>query len=150
MKMVSTAFCTTGLSSHVFKNPTKTIQGQIFNQSIHRDWNREWSMEQEENNDTKSSTGKVKDGRERNTTINWIFVSYNVDVLWVNYSPLRQSWKTHGSKKVSCLYQSTWSNRTLYFNIFFIVFPGAVSYFHPVTVKIIFLHCVRRVRIIRS
>ena len=32
-------------------------------------------MEQEENKHKKSSTGKVKDGRETNTTINWKIVT---------------------------------------------------------------------------
>ena len=37
-------------------------------------------MGQERNKHKKSSTGKVKDGREKNTTINQNVVTYNVDV----------------------------------------------------------------------
>ena len=37
-------------------------------------------MEQEENKHKTSSTGKVKDGRETNTSINRNVVTYNVDV----------------------------------------------------------------------
>ena len=37
-------------------------------------------MGQEENNYKTSSTGKAKDGRDINKTINQNFVTYNVDV----------------------------------------------------------------------
>ena len=55
-------------------------QDQIINQSRHMVYYRELSMEQEENKHKTSSTDKVKDGRETNTTINQIFVLYNFDV----------------------------------------------------------------------
>ena len=40
----------------------------------------EGSTKHEEDKHKTSSTGKVKDGREKNTTINWKMVTYNVDV----------------------------------------------------------------------
>ena len=43
-------------------------------------------MEKEGNKHKTSSTGKVKDGRETNTTINSNIVTYNVDV------PRSKSW----------------------------------------------------------
>ena len=41
-------------------------------------------MEQEENKHKTSSTGKVKGGKETNTTINQNVVTYNVDVPRIN------------------------------------------------------------------
>ena len=54
------------MSSHEFKQSTKTIQGQNFNQIRHMDYFRELSMEQEENKHKTSSMRKVKDLRETN------------------------------------------------------------------------------------
>ena len=57
----------------------------------------------------------------------------------------------HDSNKVSCIYQSTWSNITSFFvAYFFITFPRALSSFHPSTVRIIFLLLMAMVGIIRS
>ena len=38
-----------------------------------------------------NSTGKMKDRRETNITINWFSVLCNVDVKWGNYSSLKKS-----------------------------------------------------------
>ena len=72
--------CLKGLSSHALKQSSRTVQGK--NQA-----EKTQGPEQEVINGTwgktstkTSSAGKVKAGRETNTTINRIFVRYNVHV----------------------------------------------------------------------
>ena len=78
------------MSLHAFKQSTKTIQDQNFNQSIHMVYYREWSMEQEENKHKINSTGKLKDGEEKNTTITWklwhimLMFQEASPCLWIN------------------------------------------------------------------
>ena len=80
---------------------------------------REWSMEQEENKHKTSSTGKLKDGRDTNTTINWSIITHIIYVPSIKYLALNLPWKSHDNNKISCLHQSMWSNRTLSFCIIF-------------------------------
>ena len=72
-------------------------------------------MEQEGNKHKTSSTGKIKDGGETNTKINFKMVTYNVDVPRSKSLYLKKSWKNHDNNKISCSYQSMWSNRILSF-----------------------------------
>ena len=98
-----------------------------------------------------SSTGKVKDWRETNITINWIFVLYNFDVTWSKSLYLNYSWKPIILIKFLVFIRALGSIETcLFVGSFSIVVPTAVSSFHPYTVRLIFIHCMERVRIIRS
>ena len=125
---------------HMHSNRQQKIQYQIINQRRNVIYYRDWSMEQEENTHKKNSTGKVKYGRDANTTITWKLWQ-NDDVPIIKYLSLKESWKTHDNNKISCSYHGIWSNRTLYFcSIFLTMFTTKVSSLHPTLERHIFLH----------
>ena len=107
-------------------------------------------MKQEENshkNEFNRHSKGQNEGKNINQLKNW---TYNVYVPRSKFSSLNYIWKTHGSNKVSCHYYITWSNITSFFcSIFFVIFPIAVSYFNPATVRLIHIHGMTMVGIIR-
>ena len=66
-------------------------------------------------------------------------------------SPISESFlKNHNDNKISFLYQSTWSNRTSFLKNLCHHVSQRIILFHLDMVRLIFLHGMARVRIIRS
>ena len=103
-------------------------------------------MKQEENKHKTSSTGKVKYGRETNTTINRNLVTYNVEYPRSKFVLLKNSGKTMTIIKflVGAI------EPCLFVAYYLTMFPTAVSSVDPTFQMHIFLHSMESIRTISS